>query len=95
MSVSRDDVRRIADLARLRIEDDDLDQLTSEMNAILEHVDTLRSVDTRGAAGVAPSDGAPDRADPTGPQEAEPLSFGPYSVSLDSDGAHFRSGRQR
>ena len=52
MSVTRDDVRRIAELARLTLDEDEAERLTDEMNRILEHVDRLAEA-ARG--------GAPDR----------------------------------
>ena len=42
MSVSARDVQRIRELARLHLEDDELERLTSDLNAILRHVDSLR-----------------------------------------------------
>lgn len=68
MSVTRADVDRIAELARLRFDDDEADRLTGEMNRILEHADRLRAADSGGedaagaagsTGGVVPSDGAP------------------------------------
>jgi aspartyl-tRNA(Asn)/glutamyl-tRNA(Gln) amidotransferase subunit C len=41
-------VRRIARLARLRFDPDDLDRLTHELGAILEHFEKLREVDVSG-----------------------------------------------
>ena len=46
MSVTRADVDRIAELARLRLDEAEADRLTGEMNRILEHADRLRSVGT-------------------------------------------------
>lgn len=45
MSVDRRDVERIADLAHLRFEGEELDRLTDEMNTILEHAARLRGVE--------------------------------------------------
>ena len=42
VSVSARDVQRIRELARLHLEDDELERLTSDLNAILRHVDSLR-----------------------------------------------------
>jgi aspartyl-tRNA(Asn)/glutamyl-tRNA(Gln) amidotransferase subunit C len=44
MSVSRDEVRRIAALARLRLDEERAGILAEELNRILEHVDTLAEV---------------------------------------------------
>ncbi len=35
--ISRDDVAKVADLARLRLTDDELDTTTSQLGAILDH----------------------------------------------------------
>lgn len=55
MSVSRDDVRRIAALARLGVPDARLDALVRELNGILVHMDVLQRLDTAGAAEAAES----------------------------------------
>ena len=44
VSVSARDVQRIRELARLHLEDDELERLTSDLNAILRHVDSLRDL---------------------------------------------------
>lgn len=61
MSVDRDEVRRIADLAKLDLDDEEADRLTGEMNRILEHAERLRSLDAH-AGTAAPGDES--RADP-------------------------------
>ena len=65
MGVGADDVRRIAALARLGVEDARVETLAAELNRILEHMDVLRGVDTEsiqpvGGVGAA---GMPLRAD--------------------------------
>lgn len=44
MSVDRDEVRRIAELAKLSLDDGEADRLAEEMNRILEHAERLRSL---------------------------------------------------
>lgn len=44
VSVSARDVQRIRELARLHLEDDELERLTLDLNAILRHVDSLRDL---------------------------------------------------
>jgi aspartyl-tRNA(Asn)/glutamyl-tRNA(Gln) amidotransferase subunit C len=44
MSVSADDVRHIAALARLRLDTDEVQRLAVQLNAILAHMDELRAV---------------------------------------------------
>lgn len=46
MSLSRADVEKVALLARLRLSDDELNQLTEEMVKIVDYVDQLGEVDT-------------------------------------------------
>lgn len=44
--VSRDDILKIARLARLRLTEDDLVRYGTELDAILNYVDQLQSIDT-------------------------------------------------
>lgn len=46
MSVTVEEVRHIADLARLRFSDDEEEQLAEEMNQVLDHMDKLSELDT-------------------------------------------------
>ena len=46
MSVTNDEVRKVADLARLAIADDRLPALVAELNRILAHMDVLSKVKT-------------------------------------------------
>ncbi len=48
VGVSREQVARIAELARLRPDDDTVERLTGELNRILEHVRTLEELDVTG-----------------------------------------------
>jgi aspartyl-tRNA(Asn)/glutamyl-tRNA(Gln) amidotransferase subunit C len=47
--ITIDDVRRIAELARIGVEESRLPSLVGELSAILEHMAVLREVDTEGA----------------------------------------------
>ncbi len=49
MSVARESARRIATLARLHFEEDELTRVTAELNHILDHMEALRSLEKRGA----------------------------------------------
>jgi aspartyl-tRNA(Asn)/glutamyl-tRNA(Gln) amidotransferase subunit C len=51
MAISRDEVRRIASLARLRFSNEEEARMAEEMSHILDYVETLNEVDT---AGVPP-----------------------------------------
>jgi aspartyl-tRNA(Asn)/glutamyl-tRNA(Gln) amidotransferase subunit C len=68
MSISRDEVRRIASLARLRFSDDEEARMADEMSAILDYVDTLDEVDT---AGVPPMSHPFDVENVTRPDDVE------------------------
>lgn len=46
MSIDQDTVRRIARLARIRVEDADLPRLEGELNSILRWIEMLNEVDT-------------------------------------------------
>ena len=71
MAVTHDDVRHIANLARLGIDPSRLDDLARELNGILVHMEVLQQVDTSDAeadlrAGTG-SAGTPLRSDSSGP----------------------------
>lgn len=46
MSVTKKDVEKIAELARLKFNDDELESFTKDMNRILEYVEKLKELDT-------------------------------------------------
>ncbi len=46
MGISKDEVMKIANLARLRFEDDELEEIASKLNKIIEYMDMLSEVDT-------------------------------------------------
>jgi aspartyl-tRNA(Asn)/glutamyl-tRNA(Gln) amidotransferase subunit C len=50
VSVSDDDVRHVATLARLRFDEERVRALAGELNRILEHMDVLQRVDIRVAS---------------------------------------------
>ncbi|HWV57340.1 MAG TPA: Asp-tRNA(Asn)/Glu-tRNA(Gln) amidotransferase subunit GatC [Longimicrobiales bacterium] len=68
MAVSRADVLRIAELARLRLTQDEVARLTVELNDILAHVEALKEVDVGDvpAMGLAAEWEAPTRDDVPG-----------------------------
>ena len=51
-ALTRQDVQRIAELARLELTNDELDLFTRQLGDILTYVEQIRSLDT---AGVAPT----------------------------------------
>lgn len=46
--ITREDVERLADTARLYIMEDEIEQMTEEINKIIEYARTLQEVDTTG-----------------------------------------------
>lgn len=46
MSVTKDDVHYVANLARLQLSDNEAEGLKKDMNKILGYIDTLNEVDT-------------------------------------------------
>ncbi len=50
--ISRDDVLRVARLARLALTDAEVETMRAQLSAILSHIDALKAVDT---AGVEPT----------------------------------------
>ncbi len=50
MSVDKDTVRRIAQLARLAIDEERVEPMVNELNGILEWVEQLKEVDVEGVS---------------------------------------------
>jgi aspartyl-tRNA(Asn)/glutamyl-tRNA(Gln) amidotransferase subunit C len=48
MALTRDEVRRIAELARLELDDAGLDRIAAELGAVLDFVEELRRLDLAG-----------------------------------------------
>ena len=57
-TLSREDVLRIAELARLELTDDEVELFTRQLAGILEYVEQIRAVDT---TGVPPTSHASNR----------------------------------
>jgi len=53
MALTRQDVEKVALLARLQLEPEELDQLTGQLARVLEYVDQLRQLDTSDVAPLA------------------------------------------
>ena len=53
MSLDKDTVKNIANLARIKVSDADLDHLAVELSAILDWVEQLDGVDTEGVEPLA------------------------------------------
>ena len=50
MAVTREVVERLAEMTRIGLKPDEVDRLTGDMEAILDHVSLLQEVDTTGVA---------------------------------------------
>jgi len=48
MKITRDEVVHVANLARLDLDENSIDRLAGQIGKILEYVDTLNSLDTKG-----------------------------------------------
>jgi len=75
MSLTRDDVRHVASLARLGLSDEELDTLKDQLSSILGHIEVLSELDTESippTAQVVPLTNVfrPDEVRPSLPQEA-------------------------
>jgi aspartyl-tRNA(Asn)/glutamyl-tRNA(Gln) amidotransferase subunit C len=53
MSISREEVAKVALLSRLVLSEEELDKMTSQMGAILQYVEQLQQVDTEGVSPMA------------------------------------------
>ena len=53
MSLSPDDVRKVADLARLEISDAELETMARQLNAIVDYINQLQQVNTDGVEPLA------------------------------------------
>ena len=53
MSITKEEIIHVANLARLEIDDAALDKLTGQISQILEYVDTLNQVDTSHIQGTS------------------------------------------
>jgi aspartyl-tRNA(Asn)/glutamyl-tRNA(Gln) amidotransferase subunit C len=72
VAVTREDVRHIAELARVGVSDERLDELVRELNGILAHMEVLAQVDTSGSGNDTSPSGRPPlctllRSDSSGP----------------------------
>ena len=53
MAIQRDEVRRIAGLARLEIRDEDLDRIAAELSAVLDYAAALKRLDLAGCEALS------------------------------------------
>ena len=69
MSLSADEVRKVAELARLDMSDTDVETMTGQLNAIIDYINELQQVDT---AGIEPMAHALDLHDVFRADESRP-----------------------
>ncbi len=86
MSITREEILQIADLARLRLTDPEAESLSHDLSQILEYVDTLASLELpeEERLGVGPT-AAPERA--PGQIPPDPMAHPPTDSAPD-----FRDG---
>lgn len=75
MSIEQDEIEKIAQLARIRIADDEIGEITQRITEILGMVDQLQAADTKGVTPMAnPLDNVqrlrPDKITETNQREA-------------------------
>ena len=88
MRIDRDEVRRIAELARLEIADDDAAAVAGQLSGVLDFVATLQQLDLDGCepSTFAPA-GAPPREDVPGVRGLDP--FAATAAAPESDEGYF------
>ena len=47
MGVTRKDVQKVADLARLKLDEQEMEEMTSQLNDILDYFEKLKELDTQ------------------------------------------------
>ena len=67
--ITREDIERTAELARLSLGDDEIEAMTRDLDRILDHVDQLQALDTEG---IEPTAHAIPLATPLQADESEP-----------------------
>jgi len=76
VAVSEQDVRHVAELARLGLDPVRVESLVRELNGILAHMDELRAVETgQGDAGRGTGDEGPERTLPLRADEGPQLAL--------------------
>jgi aspartyl-tRNA(Asn)/glutamyl-tRNA(Gln) amidotransferase subunit C len=92
MKISRTEVAHVARLARLALDDTELDTLTGDLDTILDYVEQLNRLDT---AGIVPTAHAVPMANAFRPDQVRP-SFTPEQAQANApqpDSAGFRVPR--
>jgi len=87
--VTHDDVRHIAELARVGVSAERLDDLVRELNGILAHMEVLAQVETSPAEGDPSPSGRPPISTPLRSDSSGPI---PMLLSLESFAPSTRDG---
>jgi aspartyl-tRNA(Asn)/glutamyl-tRNA(Gln) amidotransferase subunit C len=89
MSVSREEVRHIAELARLQFSDEEEEKMADELSSILDYVDKLDELDT---SGVPPMSHVLDVANVERPDDVAARIDRDQALenAPDTDGRYFR-----
>jgi aspartyl-tRNA(Asn)/glutamyl-tRNA(Gln) amidotransferase subunit C len=77
MKITRDDAKKIADLAHLAFDDAALDRMAAEMTKILSYIDQLAEVEVGPNVGQASACPTPLRDDIVASQPADPARNAP------------------
>lgn len=72
MSISREEVEKVSLLARLRLDDDELQRMTVQLSRILDYMELLGEVDTEGVEPMAHALDVSDVFRPDAPHESLP-----------------------
>ncbi len=83
MSVTSADARRIAELARLDLDDAELERLTGDLNRILDHVVAFGGLELSEAPDVGVAAGTPPSLRDAAAETPDPLSHGPEAGAPD------------
>lgn len=89
MAVTHDDVRHIAELARVAVSPAQLDDLVRELNGILTHIDVLTEVQTGDSEDDRSHTGLPPTSTPLRDDVNDPI---PMTLPLESFAPATRDG---
>lgn len=86
MTIRPSDVRHVAHLARLAVDDDHIESLSGELDAIIGHMEVLGGVDT---TGVPPVTGVGAGGTPLRPDSGPPI---PLALPIEAFAPETRDG---
>jgi aspartyl-tRNA(Asn)/glutamyl-tRNA(Gln) amidotransferase subunit C len=89
VAVTHDDIRHIAELARVGVSESRLDELVRELNGILAHMEVLAQVDTGGSSDDSSPSGMPPTSTPLRSDSSGPI---PMLLPLETFAPSTRDG---